>query len=184
MKLLFLLHSYQNKTHDMFKYLTMKKTILNLFMLLLICVESNAQCDIKTNNRPDGNTIKYFNPKPIVREKNFELGASIYQNQTTGQYLFNMVVLHKNGIPKDVTGNLKIQTNSNNGIALDIIESKQVKMNGNNVTIAMFEIDKRTYSILKSSPLKSIFFELNGELFGSTITENRSLLINQLECLE
>ena len=57
-------------------------------------------------------------------------------------------------------------------------------MNGNNVTIAMFEIDKRTYSILKSSLLKSIFFELNGELFGSTITENRNLLITQLQCLE
>ena len=56
---------------------------------LLINVIGNAQCDIKTNNRPDGNTIKYFNPKPVIRQNQFEVGTAIYKNETKVFILFH-----------------------------------------------------------------------------------------------
>jgi len=158
-----------------------------LIILIIAChsfVNLYAQCDIKTNNRQDGNVIKYFNPKPVIKEKEYELGTSIYKNQTTGQYLVNIVVLHKNEYSQNVSGDLKIQTNSNDGVSLNIIESKEVVMNGKKVTIAMFEIDKRSFNILKNHTLKAIFFEMNGKIFGSSVTENKSLFMNQLQCLE
>ncbi|MCL9768876.1 hypothetical protein NAT47_00425 [Flavobacterium sp. HXWNR69] len=158
-----------------------------LIILIIAChsfVNLYAQCDIKTNIRQDGNVIKYFNPKPIIKEKEYELGASIYKNQTSGQYLVSIIVLHKNGYSQDISGDLKIQTNSNNGISLKNIENKQVVMNGKRVTIGMFEIDKRSLIILKNNTLKSIFFEMNSKIYGSTITENKSLFMNQLQCLK
>lgn len=45
-------------------------------------------CDIKTNIRPDGNIIKYFDPVPVAVEKDYELGLSIYKNETTDKSLF------------------------------------------------------------------------------------------------
>ena len=158
--------------------------IILIFLTLFSIKSSYAQCDIKTNNRQDGNVIKYFNPKPVIKEKEYELGTSIYKNQTTGQYLVNIVVLHKNGYSQNVSGDLKIQTNSNDGVSLNIIESKEVVMNGKKVTIAMFEIDKRSFNILKNHTLKAIFFEMNGKVFGSSVSNNKSLFMNQLQCLE
>lgn len=158
--------------------------IILIFLTLFSIKCSYAQCDIKTNNRQDGNVIRYFNPKPVIKEKDYELGVSIYKNQTSGQYLVNIVVLHKNGNSQDISGDLKIQTNSNDGISLKNIESKQVVMNGKKVTIGMFEIDKGSLIILKNYTLKSIFFEMNSKIYGSTIKENKSLFMNQLQCLE
>ena len=68
--------------------------------------------------------------------------------------------------------------------SLKNIENKQVVMNGKRVTIGMFEIDKRSLIILKNNTLKSIFFEMNSKIYGSTITENKSLFMNQLQCLK
>lgn len=158
--------------------------IILIFLTLFSIKSSYAQCDIKTNNRQDGNVIEYFNPKPVIKEKEYELGTSIYKNQTTGQYLVNIVVLHKNEYSQNVSGDLKIQTNSNDGVSLKNIETKQVVMNGKRVTIGMFEIDKRSLIILKNNTLKSIFFEMNSKIYGSTITENKSLFMNQLQCLK
>lgn len=158
--------------------------IILIFLTLFSIKSSYSQCDIKTNNRQDGNVIKYFNPQPIIKEKDYELGASIYKNQTSGQYLVSIIVLHKSGYYQNISGDLKIQTNSNNGISLKNIETKQVVMNGKKVTIGMFEIDKRSLIILKNNTLKSIFFEMNSKIYGSTITESKSLFMNQLQCLK
>ena len=48
--------------------------ILSLYSLL-----TSAQCNTKTNHRPDGITIKYFKPKPVMRSSQYEVGVGIYK---------------------------------------------------------------------------------------------------------
>jgi hypothetical protein len=71
----------------------MKKVLI----MIIACISFNisAQSDMKTISRPDGNTIKYFNPKPIIIQSQYEVGTAIYKNVTTGKFMINISVLFK-----------------------------------------------------------------------------------------
>jgi hypothetical protein len=150
---------------------------------LLISILGNAQCDIKTNNRPDGNTIKYFNPKAVIRQSNYEVGIAIYKNETTNRYMVSISVLFVDILPINITGDLTIQTNIQNSIVLKIIKSNKIKMNGRDLTVALFDLDNISKINLNKNSLKSLFFKMNGKVYGSTVTENKLILINELNCL-
>lgn len=150
---------------------------------LLVSVLCNAQCDIKINNRPDGNTIKYFNPKPIAKLKDYEIGVALYNNVSTGKMMLNVSVLFKGMIPTDIEGDLTAQVAMHNGLVLKFINSHQLEMNGNNVTIALFEMNGNQEWMLGNSYLKSLYFHMNGKLYGSTVTENKDILIKELKCI-
>jgi hypothetical protein len=156
---------------------------LLLIFITLISVNIHSQCnDLKTTKRPDDNTIKYFNPKPIIRQDTYEVGSSIYKNITTGKYMVNITVLFKKISPKNITGNLTIQTNNNVGIELPLILSEQVDMNGNKTVVALFEIDDKSLIEMQKHPLKSIFFYLEGKMYGATVSENTNLYVQQFKC--
>jgi hypothetical protein len=158
----------------------------NLFLLLTLFIASNSiysQCNTKTTHRPDGVTMEYFQPKPVIRETGYEVGTAIYKNKTTGDLTLNLSILFKSNEPRKLTGNAIIQTTSDEGIELKPVISELIKMNGREVALGLFLITKRDYDILKQSPLKSIYFYLDGNLIGATVTENSKLLNNQLKCL-
>jgi hypothetical protein len=46
----------------------MKRILILLIVLIGLTIESFAQCKIQTTHRPDNNTIKYFNPTPVIRQ--------------------------------------------------------------------------------------------------------------------
>lgn len=150
---------------------------------LLIGVFGHAQCDIKTNHRPDGNTIKYFNPKPIIRQSNYEVGIAINKNETANRYMVGISVLFNGLNPMDIKGDLTIQTTSQTSIVLKFINSNKIKMNGRDVTVALFDLDNSSKKNLEKNSLKSLFFKMNGKIYGATITENKSILINEINCL-
>lgn len=149
---------------------------------LLINVIGNAQCDIKTNNRPDGNTIKYFNPKPVIRQNQFEVGTAIYKNETSGMYMVNISILFKTLVPKDLTGILTVQTIGNKGLELKLLRSEQIEMNGRKLVMGLYEIGASTLAQLKKFPIKSIYFFLDKKMYGATITENKNIFINEIKC--
>ena len=160
----------------------MKKLFLIIFFTFSI-TNSFGQCDFKTNNRPDGNTIKYFNPKPIIRESGYEVGASVYYNETSNKYFINISVLFLTFTQQDISGDLIIQLEStNNSVVLKKIESNKVQMNGRDVTIALFEIDHKSLKLLKTNQLRSVFFNMKSKIYGSSIANNKAIFINQLKC--
>lgn len=159
-----------------------------IFLIVLAILTTNyisAQCsELKTNNRPDGNTIKYFNPKPLIKLSSYETGASVYHNVTTDKYYICIVLLFKTLSQDDVSGNLIIQLkNTNDSISLELVESNKTKMNEKDVSIAMYELDNKSLELLKKNQLKSIFFNIKSTTHGNTITENNNLFVNQLKCL-
>lgn len=151
-------------------------------IIALISINVSAQCDIKTIKRPDGNTISYFNPKPVIRQTQYEVGTAIYKNETSGMYMVNISVLFKTLPPKNIKGKLTIQTTGKRGIELKLVKSEQVDMNGRKVAIGLYEIDKSSFEELKKYPLKSIFFYVDKKMYGATVTENKTIYINELKC--
>jgi hypothetical protein len=160
----------------------MKKITYLLLLVLVSSFNSSAQCDIKTNNRPDGNTIKYFNPKPVIRQSQFEVGTAIYKNETSGMYMVNISILFKTLAPKNLTGILTIQTTGNKGLELKLLKSEQIEMNDRKLVMGLYEIDASTLAQLKKFPIKSIYFFLDKKMYGATVTENKNIFINEIKC--
>lgn len=161
----------------------MKKISLYLLVQALTITVVFGQCNTQIVNRPDGVTMEYFNPNPVIITDAYEVGTAIYKNKTTGDLTLNISVVFKTKTPKKLTGNAILQTASDKGITLTPVISQLMKMNGRDVTLGLFLITQRDYEILKDNQLKSIYFYLEGELIGSTVNENKSLLIHQLKCL-
>lgn len=161
----------------------MKKISITIILIVLVITPSVSQCNyLKTVERPDGNKIKYFNPKPIIRQTDYEVGIAIYKNITTNKFMLNISVLFKSMKPKELTNNVVIQTTNIKGIELEPINSETIVMNGRDVSIGLYKIEKTDFEQLKKYPLKSVFFYLEGSLKGSTVTENSSILKEELRC--
>ena len=97
--------------------------------------------------------------------------------------MVNISVLFKTISPKNIVGSLTIQTTGQKGIELKLVKSEQVEMNGRNLSIGLYEIDKSSLEELKKYQLKSMFFYLEGKMFGVTVTENKDIFISELKCL-
>ena len=141
-----------------------------------------AQCNSKTVHRDDGVTMEYFSPKPVIRTSEYEVGASIYKNRTTNDLLISVSVLFKTIKPQNLTGDLIIHTTSDSGIRLKPVITDLIKMHGRDVALGLFLITQRDYEILKSSKLKGLYFRLEGNLKGDSVTENKDLFNKQLQC--
>jgi len=157
--------------------------LLITVVITLFSINLNAQCNTKSTIRPDGNKISYFNPKPVIRQSQYEVGTAIYKNETSGMYMVNISVLFKTISPKNIVGSLTIQTTGQKGIELKLVKSEQVEMNGRNLSIGLYEIDKSCLEELKKYQLKSMFFYLEGKMFGATVIENKDIFISELKCL-
>ncbi|MDP3314388.1 hypothetical protein [Lutibacter sp.] len=160
----------------------MKKIIITISFIILIITPSISQCNLKTTVRPDGNVIKYFNPQPVIRQSEYEVGISIYKNITTDELMLNISVLFKSMVPKKLTKNAIIQTTNIKGIDLVPLMSETIVMNGRDVSMGLYKIGKVDFEELKKYPLKSVFFYLEGHLKGSTVTENKFVLKDELNC--
>tara|TARA_R110000823_G_scaffold315665_1_gene449290 strand:- start:5062 stop:5553 length:492 start_codon:yes stop_codon:yes gene_type:complete len=160
------------------------KNIRLSVILLLLYQFGMAQCEIKTTERPDGNIIKYFNPKPVVRQSDYEIGVSVYKNITTDVEMLNVSVLFKGEKPKKLTGNLVIQTTNTKGISLKPLMTELIKMNGRDVAIGLYEIDKISATELSHHDLKSVFVTVGQSLVGATVTENVGVLRFNFGCLK
>ena len=141
-------------------------------------------CDIKTTNRPDGNVIKYFNPKPVIQSGKYDLALSLYFNETTSTYFISTSVLFKNMEVKNISGDLLIQTSSSDGIQLKQVLNNRVTMNGEILSVAMFELNKKDIENLSKHNLKSVFVLLEDERYGKSVDLNKEILVKQFECLK
>lgn len=159
----------------------MKKLLF--IALLLIFNITYSQNDIKTVNRPDGVTLKYFNPIPVVIANSYEAGLSLYKNINTKQYFLTVTVLFKQQSPTELSGNLLIQTTGTKGISLSPVWHKLINMNGQNVATSMYLLTTRDINELKIHPIKLISFNAYGQPVGLNLTKNKDLVITELSKL-
>lgn len=151
--------------------------------LLLICNNIFSQNEIKTVNRPDGITMKYFNPVPVVIANSHEAGLSLYKNINTKEYFLTVTVLFKKQSPTELSGNLLIQTNGTEGLSLSPVWHKLINMNGQNVATSMYILTNKDIDQLKIREIKLISFNSNNQPVGLNLTKNKDLLIIELSKL-
>ena len=160
----------------------MKKLSI-LVCLIVSSFTSFAQYEVKTVKRPDGITLKYFNPIPVARAYNYEVGLSLYKNPDNNKYLTAITVLFKNTEPEELNGNLTIQTIGKNGISLEPVYNRLVSMNSREVALSMYYLTERDINELKSNSIKLISFTINNEIIALNLTENRDVLVKEFEIL-
>lgn len=156
----------------------MKKLLL-LWLMIISNLTVFGQFEIKTINRPDGVTMKYFNPIPVAINNSYEAGLSLYKNTNKKSYLLAVTVLFKKNTPTVLDGNLVIQTIGNNGISLKPIMHKLINMNGRNVASSMYILTNRDIIELKSKLIKLVGFNINGQPVGLNLTKNKDILIKE-----
>jgi hypothetical protein len=158
--------------------------ILIAIIFIINSFTAIGQCNINTTQRPDGNVLKFFNPQPIIREPDHEIGISIYENTTTNVLMLNVSVLFKGTSPQKLTNNAILQTSNIKGISLNPLLSELIVMNGRDVAIGLYEITENDIKEIGNNNLKSLFISLEGKITGSTVTENSGVLKVQLNCLK
>jgi len=160
----------------------MKKLSI-LICLIVSSFTALAQYEVKTIKRPDGITLKYFNPIPVARAYNYEAGLSLYKNPDNNKYFVAISVLFKNTVAEELNGNLLIQTTGKNGISLEPAYNRLVTMNGREVALSMYYLTERDINEFKSNSIKLISFTINNEITALNLTENRDVLVKEFEIL-
>ncbi len=154
----------------------------NIFIFLSFIISSFpvfGQLEVKTNNRPDGITLKYINPIPVAITPDYEAGLSLYKYPANNVYTVAITVLFKSSVPEELQGNLLIQTTENNGISLKPVMNKLFNMDGREVATSMYILTNRDIRELSINPIKMISFNVNNETITLHLTENEDLLTKE-----
>lgn len=159
------------------------KKIITIFILIISSLSVFGQYNVKTVYRPDGITMKYFNPIPVAINNSHELGLSLYKNIENNNYLLSVTVLFKATSPKELNGDLIIQTTGKKGILLKSVMHKLININGRNVATSMFLLSKHDVVELKSRSLKLVSFYVNSQPIALTINKNRDVLLKEFTIL-
>ncbi|WP_047246924.1 hypothetical protein [Maribacter thermophilus] len=161
----------------------MKGEIL-IVLMLIISHSAISQCELKTTTRYDGSLLNYFNPKPVIRQSNYEIGVSVYKNVTTDVTMLNVSVLFLGKKPNSLNGNAIIQTSGERGISLEPIIFDLVEMNGRDVAVGLYKIEGSMLEYFKKTYLKSIVVRVGTDLVGATVNENEWVIRDNIKCLE
>lgn len=159
------------------------KSIVIFLSLIISSFSVFAQFEVKTNNRPDGITIKYINPIPVAIADDYEAGLSLYKNTANNVFTIAITVLFKSSVPTELNGNLLIQTTGNNGISLVPIMNKLINMDGREVATSMYSLTIRDIKELSNHQIKMLTFRVNDEIIALHLTKNKDLLIKEFSLL-
>lgn len=136
--------------------------------------------EMKTVKRPDGITMKYFNPSPVVIADSHDAGLAVYKNVDTNQLFLTITVLFKKEEPTELSGDLIIQTKGTEGLSLSSVWHKLINMNGLNVATSMYLLTDRDINELKINPIKLISFTAYNQPVGLNLTKNKNLVIDEI----
>lgn len=157
----------------------------SLYLILLIVVSSmkiSAQCNVKTNNRPDGVTVKYLNPEMVGKGTGCELGFSISTNGT--DYYFNTAVLYFSTSVKS-TGTLMIELSNNQSLNLTLYASELATIKNSEVSTNVYLLSKTDVEKLKKATIKKIIFkETGGKNQIIILSKNFDVASRHINCLK
>ena len=160
----------------------MKKNLLIICTLIfLFKLNSSAQCNVKTNNRPDGVTVNYMNPDMVGKGSSCELGLS-FSTDGSNFYL-NTTVLYFT-TPKKISGDLIIELSNNKSLVLELYTSELATMKGSEVSVSVFILSSSDVNELANNKLKKVIFkETGGKNQIIIISQNSDLASKQIKCL-
>jgi len=161
----------------------MKQKILLIGIFTIITeLFSFSQCNVKTNRRPDGITVKYLNPELVGKGTGCELGLSVSSN---GSDIYLNTTVRYFTPPKKQINDLKIQFTNGESLVLNLYTSELATMQGENVSLGVYLTTSYDISKLKILKIKRIIFtESAGVNQIVTLTQNSDLIARHIRCLE
>lgn len=158
---------------------------MKFLIIFLIVSLSNfltySQCNIKTNKRSDGTTIRYLNPVPIGTGTKCEVGISI---QTNGEDYFLNTVVRYFSTPSETIGTLKIQLANGQSLVLELYTSELATMNSENISVNIYYLsDDDITKLSKYLIVTLVFTETTGmnQIIRSATNSNAAM--KQINCL-
>lgn len=161
----------------------MKKSLNFLIVLLsILTIKGNSQCNVKTNNRSDGVTIRYLNPEMVGKGTGCELGVSITNNGT--DYFFNTTVLYFSKSTKSI-GTLMIELSDNQSLNLKLYSSELATMKNSEISASVYLLTKTDVEKLKKATIKKIIFkETGGKNQIIILSKNFDVASRHINCLK
>jgi hypothetical protein len=161
------------------------KNKFTLFLILILSVliqKGYSQCSVKTNNRPDGVTIKYMNPQMVGKGTGCELGVSISSNGK--DYYLNTTILYF-GTPVNSTGTLMIELSNHQSLNLTLYSSELATIESSEISANVYLLSKADVDKLKNNIIKKIIFkEAGGKNQIVILSKNFDVASRQINCLE
>jgi hypothetical protein len=161
----------------------MKILIYELILVLnLISFKGVSQCNVKTNNRSDGVTIKYLNPEFVGTGNGCEFGVSISTNGA--DYYFNTTVRYSSASTKSI-GTLMIGLNNNQSLNLKLYTSELATVKNSELAIGIYLLTQSDIVKLKQASIEKIIFkESNGRNQIVILSRNLDVASRHINCLE
>lgn len=160
----------------------MRKFIL-LIVIVLSGLKVYSQCNLRTNNRPDGKTINYTSPQLISKNDKLELGTSI---QTDGEnYYLGTVVRFVNLKADKSIGNLILRFSNSSSSSLKLVEARLTYSKGSDVGIVLYKLEPSDIKLIKQNSITGINFKTQGgQLHIFKVLGNNQLIPRkQFQCL-
>lgn len=82
-----------------------------------------------------------------------------------------------------IDGSLSIKTTNTKGLSLPLITSNTTNYNGNVLIYALYTLSETNLYQLKSYPITQMYFNMAGQTYGASISQNKEVYKNQLSCL-
>ena len=140
-----------------------------------------SQCNVQSNKRPDGVTIKFARPELLSKNDKAELGITL---QTDGKsYYLGTVVRFLGAYSKKSVGSLTIRYSNNSSSILKLTESSLSYNRGSNVGIALYKLLLNDIKLIKANSLKTIYFKTEDNLIHLFKVSSNNIMVKQINCL-
>lgn len=147
-----------------------------------VSLKSTEQCNVISNNRPDGVVVKYMNPELVGKGTNCELGLSI---QTTGTDFFFATTVRYFGNPQKLIGNLKIQLSNSQSLELKLYRSELATMRNEQIGIGIFYLKEQDVQKLKKGTIRTVVFQESTDKYQIvTLNQNFDVAQRHIRCLQ
>lgn len=142
---------------------------------------SLQDCNVQTNNRPDGATIRYTRPTMVGSNNLLEYGLSI---QTNGEEYYLVALIRFYGVGQRAVGRLNIQYTSPESSSLELYQSELTHLNGSEVCLSVYRLDEADIRRFQLGSLKSLNFKTDdGRIQIVAAKQNRNVLEMHYKCL-
>lgn len=157
------------------------KLFQTIIFIILISKQISAQCDIQTNNREDGVTVKYLRPERIGFSDKLLLALSM-QTADEQYFVCTLSIFEKESIK--LKGDLIIKFTNNNSSTLELSNSILTTFNNYPATISIYMADSNDLINILSANISMVSLQLQNNIFQVVVAKkNADILKKQYSCL-
>ncbi|MDB5089630.1 MAG: hypothetical protein JWR09_3624 [Mucilaginibacter sp.] len=153
------------------------RKIITIIYLLFCAHAGYSQCNIQSNNKPNGSVVRYLRPEMVAANEKLEVGFSM---QTNGSNYYLATIIRYLNLAY-APGNLTISNDLNQTSILKLFRAEKTYLNGSNVYLVVYILSKQDIKRLTSSNLKYIVFKTADNILN--VSKNKDVIAAQYKCL-